>query len=119
MKKKFNDDNIFRKIILREVPAKIIFQDELVTVFEDIKPAVPVHVLIVSNKNIKSMNYVNSKDKMLLGHMLYISKKVAIDLNISKNGYRLIINCEKHGGQEVPHLHIHLLGGKKLGKMLN
>ncbi|QCI19404.1 HIT domain-containing protein [Buchnera aphidicola] len=105
---------IFKNIILRKCFAIIEYQDELITAFEDKNKLAPIHILIVPNNYIQSMAYVKSKNKLLLGHMLYVATKLAKKFNISKNGYRIIINCNKHGGQEIPYLHIHLLGGKKL-----
>jgi len=107
---------IFKNIVLRKCFSIIVHQDELVTAFEDKHKLAPIHILIIPNNYIQSMNYIKSEDKLLLGHMLYVSTKLAKKFNISKNGYRLIINCNKHGGQEVPYLHVHLLGGRKLGK---
>ncbi len=109
---------IFAKIVSRELPATIVYQDELVTAFRDINPQAPQHILIVSNKIIPTVNDLEEEDERTAGRMLLVAKKLAADLGIAENGYRLIINCNAHGGQEVFHLHMHLLGGRPLGRML-
>jgi histidine triad (HIT) family protein len=109
---------IFAKIIRREAPADIVYQDELVTAFRDIHPAAPVHILIVPNKTIATMNDLTEADEQLAGRMLLVAKKLAEEMGIAGNGYRLIVNCNQHGGQEVYHLHLHLIGGRPLGPMI-
>jgi histidine triad (HIT) family protein len=109
---------IFAKIIRREAPADIVYQDELVTAFRDIHPAAPVHILIVPNKTIATMNDLTEADEQLAGRMLLVAKKLAEEMGIAGNGYRLIVNCNQHGGQEVNHLHLHLIGGRPLGPMI-
>lgn len=109
---------IFAKIASRELPATIVYQDELVTAFRDINPQAPQHILIVSNKIIPTVNDLEEEDERTAGRMLLVAQKLAADLGIAENGYRLIINCNAHGGQEVFHLHMHLLGGRPLGRML-
>ena len=111
-------ETLFTKIINREIPSDIIFQDDRVTAFRDIQPQAPCHVLIIPNKPIPSINDVIQEDEALLGHLFIIARKIAEQENISEDGYRLLINCGKHGGQEVYHLHMHLLGGRPLGRML-
>ncbi len=109
---------IFSKIIKGEIPADIVHQDELVTAFKDINPIAPVHILIVPNKEIATVNDVTPEDEQMLGHMFIVARKIASDLGIDQNGYRLIINCGSDGGQEVFHVHMHLLGGRSLGPVL-
>lgn len=109
---------IFTKIIAGEIPADIVFQDDRVTAFKDINPQAPVHILIVPNKEIPTVNDVTVEDEATLGHMFVIARQIAQDQGIAEDGYRLIVNCRDHGGQEVYHLHMHLLGGRKLGPML-
>lgn len=109
---------LFTKIIEREIPAEIVYKDDRVTAFRDINPQAPVHVLIAPNQEIPSVNDVEEDDEVLLGHMFTVAKKVAKKEGIAENGYRLLINCGRHGGQEVPHLHMHLFGGRYLGPML-
>ncbi|MDK3161755.1 histidine triad nucleotide-binding protein [Anaerolineae bacterium CFX9] len=109
---------IFSKIIAREIPAEIVFQDDRVTAFRDIHPLAPVHILIVPNKEIATAADVTAEDEQTLGHMFVVARQVAESLGIAESGYRLIVNCKGDGGQEVFHLHMHLLGGKRLGPML-
>ena len=109
---------IFSRIINKEVPANIVYQDELVTAFRDINPQVPVHILIVSNKEIRTVNDLTEEDEKVAGRMLLVAKKLAAQEGIAEKGYRLIINCNEHGGQEVFHLHMHLMGGRSMGPMV-
>jgi histidine triad (HIT) family protein len=109
---------IFSKIIAREIPAEIIFQDDRVTAFKDINPQAPVHVLIVPNKEIPTAADVTPDDEQMLGHMFVVARQVAEQLGVAESGYRLIVNCKSDAGQEVFHVHMHLLGGRNLGPML-
>jgi len=109
------DNSIFKKIIQKKVSANIIYQDENITAFEDIKPKAPVHILIVPNSFIASSNDINNENKHIIANMFYIAVNIAKQKKISEAGYRIIINCNKNGGQEINYLHMHLLGGKKLG----
>lgn len=109
---------IFSKIIAKEIPAEIVYQDDRVTAFKDINPAAPVHILIIPNHEIPTVDDVTPEDEAVLGHLFIVARQVARDLGIAEDGYRLIINCRGDGGQEVFHLHMHLLGGKKLGPIL-
>lgn len=112
------EETIFSKIIRKEIKADIVYQDELVTAFRDIQPQAPTHVLIVPNKLIPTVDDVTGADEPALGRMITVAAKIARDEGIAADGYRLIINCRKHGRQEVFHLHMHLLGGEQLGRML-
>ena len=109
---------IFSKIIAGEIPANIVYQDELVTAFRDINPQAPTHILIVPNKEIPTVNDLSADDEQVAGRLLLVAQKLAAQEGIAKDGYRLMINCNEHGGQEVFHLHMHLLGGRPLGPML-
>lgn len=109
---------LFEKIIAREIPADIVYQDDRVTAFRDIHPRAPVHVLIIPNKPIPTANDVTADDAQTLGHLFLVARDIARQENIAANGYRLIVNCNEHGGQEVYHLHMHLVGGAPLGPML-
>jgi histidine triad (HIT) family protein len=109
---------IFGKIIHGEIPADIVYQDELVTAFRDINPAAPTHILIVPNKEIPTLNDLTAADEQLAGHLLLTAARLAAQEGIATDGYRLIINCNRHGGQEVLHLHLHLIGGRPLGPMI-
>lgn len=110
--------NIFEKIIAGDLPADIVYQDDYVTAFRDISPKAPVHILIVPNKVIENANDISSEDAPLIGRLFTVAGRLAKQEGIAEDGYRLIMNCNKHGGQEVYHLHLHLLGGKPLGPML-
>jgi len=112
------EETLFSKIISGEIPSDTLYKDELVTAFRDISPAMPTHVLIVPNKWIPTMDHVESEDEPALGRMLTVAAKIARDEGISDDGYRLIINCKEHGHQEVMHIHMHLLGGERVGPML-
>ena len=110
---------IFAKIIAREIPSDMVFQDEQVTAFRDINPQAPTHILIVPNREIPTANDVSDADEQLLGSYVRRRKTTGRAAEgIDADGYRLIINCNEHGGQEVFHLHLHLLGGRPLGPML-
>ncbi|WP_445776117.1 purine nucleoside phosphoramidase [Shewanella sp.] len=113
------EETIFSKIIRREIPADILYQDELVTAFRDIAPQAPTHILIIPNHLIATANDVKASDEKALGRMMTVAAKLADEAGIAEDGYRLIMNCNKHGGQEVYHIHLHLVGGKPLGPMLS
>jgi len=104
---------LFEKIITREIPAAIVYEDDLVLAFRDIKPAAPVHVLIVPKKPILRIAAAQADDQKLLGHLLLKAAEVAQQLGL-KNGYRLVINNGADGGETVPHLHCHILGGRHM-----
>jgi histidine triad (HIT) family protein len=110
-------ETIFSKIIRHEIPADVLYQDDLVTAFRDINPQAPSHILIVPNKLIPTAADVTIEDEASLGRMFTVAQKLAAQEGLEK-GYRLIVNCKEHGGQDVYHLHMHLVGGKPLGKML-
>ncbi|OCG10402.1 histidine triad nucleotide-binding protein [Gilliamella sp. App6-5] len=111
-------ETIFSKIIRREIPADIVFQDDKVTAFRDISPQAPTHILIIPNKLIPTINDITEQDETLLGHMMIVAAKIANQEGIDESGYRLIMNCNKDAGQEVFHIHMHLLGGKNLGRLI-
>ena len=112
------EETIFSKIIRREIPSELLYQDELVTAFRDIHPRAPSHILIVPNVLIPTVNDVEPQHEAALGRMFTVARKLAAAEGISENGYRLIMNCNSHGGQEVYHIHMHLVGGHPLGAML-
>ncbi|ABZ77023.1 histidine triad (HIT) protein [Shewanella halifaxensis HAW-EB4] len=113
------EETIFSKIIRREIPADILYQDDLVTAFRDITPKAPTHVLIIPNHLIPTTNDIKASDEKALGRMMSVAAKLAQEAGIAEDGYRLIMNCNHHGGQEVFHVHMHLLGGHPLGPMLS
>jgi len=109
---------IFSKIIAKEIPADIVYEDDLVLAFKDINPQAPVHVLIIPKKEIPTANDITQADELTLGRMFTVAAKIAKEHNIAESGYRLMVNCNEDGGQEVFHLHMHILGGQNLGPML-
>ncbi len=112
------EETIFSKIIRREIPSDIVYQDELVTAFRDITPKAPSHIVIVPNMLIPTVNDVTAEHEAALGRMFTAAAKIAEQEGIAEDGFRLIVNCNRHGGQEVYHLHMHLLGGKALGPLV-
>lgn len=112
------NETIFSKIIRKEIPSDMLYQDELVTAFRDISPQAPTHILIIPNKIIPTANDVEAEDEQVIGRMVTVAGKLAKQEGIAEDGYRLLINCNQHGGQEVYHLHLHLVGGRPLGPML-
>jgi histidine triad (HIT) family protein len=109
---------IFEKIIAGELPADIVYRDTRVVAFRDIRPAAPVHLLIVPLKAIPTTDDIEDDDQSLIGHMVMVARDLARQSGIAKSGYRLIINCNPDSGQEVYHLHLHLLGGRALGPLV-
>ncbi|WP_413493271.1 purine nucleoside phosphoramidase [Morganella psychrotolerans] len=113
-----SEETIFSKIIRHEIPSDIVYQDDSVTAFRDISPQAPTHILIIPNHLIPTVNDVTAADEQVLGHMITVAAKIAQQEGIADDGYRLIMNCNRHGGQEVYHIHMHLVGGQHLGPML-
>jgi histidine triad (HIT) family protein len=111
-------DTIFSQIVRGEVPADVLYQDELVTAFRDVQPQAPTHILVVPNKPVPTVADVTDTDEAALGRMIRVAARLAEEEGIDQEGYRLIINCRAHGGQEVYHVHLHLVGGRPLGRML-
>ena len=111
--------SLFAKIIAGDLPADIVYQDERVTCFRDINPAAPTHILIVPNREIATVIDLEDADEALAGHMLLTARRLAAREGIAESGYRLIVNCNGDGHQEVFHLHMHLLGGRPLGRMID
>ena len=109
---------IFAKIVAGEAPAEIVYQDEYVTAFRDINPAAPTHVLIIPNKEIPTVNDIADDDVELMGRLFLAARNIAAAEGIADSGYRLIVNCNRDGNQEVYHLHMHLVGGRPLGGMI-
>ena len=105
---------LFEKIIAREIPADIVFEDDQCLAFRDISPQAPIHILIIPKKPIARIGAAQADDQSLLGHLLLTAADIARRENIAPTGYRLVINNGPHGGETVPHLHIHLLGGRHL-----
>lgn len=107
-------DTIFGKIIRREIPANIVYEDDLCLAFTDINPQAPTHILVIPKKPIPTLSEADADDKALLGHMLLTIKNIAQDAGLTTSGYRVVINTGNDGGQTVFHLHMHLLGGRPL-----
>lgn len=108
------EKTIFQKIIDREIPADIVFEDDVCIAFRDVAPQAPVHCLIVPKKHIQRLTEASLEDQAILGHLLLVASKVADITGILDTGFRTVINCGKDGGETVPHLHVHILGGRSL-----
>ncbi len=107
-----NGDCLFCLISQRQAPAEVVFEDDKVMAFKDINPKAPVHLLIIPKKHISSLNDISEKDKELLGHLILIATHLAQEKNLKETGYRLVINTGPHSGQQIFHLHLHLLAGR-------
>ena len=103
---------VFCKILNGEAPANVIYRDDLVTAFRDIHPIARTHILIIPNRHVGSVNELEAADESLVGHMVMVAKKLASQEGVAEHGYRLMINTGIHGGQTIPHLHLHLIAGK-------
>ncbi len=112
-------DCIFCKIIKKEIPANVIYEDDDVIAFKDINPIAPVHVLIIPKHHFVSVVEINEGDIAVMGKLVWVAKKIAEDLKISDGGYKLLIRVGKNGGQEVIHLHMHLVGGARLSENIH
>lgn len=108
-------DCIFCKIANKEINSDFVYEDDEIIAFKDINPQAPIHILVIHKKHIESIIDLTDEDEMLVGKMYTAVRKIAKKLNIEESGFRLIVNCGKDAGQEVPHLHFHILAGKKLG----
>ena len=106
---------LFCKIAAGEIPTKLIYQDDDIVAFNDIAPQAPHHILIIPRKHIATINDIQTEDAELLGKMVLVAKKMAAELAISDTGFRILMNCNRHGGQAVYHIHLHLLGGRQMG----
>ncbi len=107
-------DCIFCKIANKKVLADIIYEDDEIMAFKDVHPLAPVHVLIIPKKHIKTINDLEGEDETLAGKMVLTAKKIAVDQGVSDDGYKLLFRVKKHGGQEIDHIHLHLIGGAQL-----
>lgn len=112
------EDCIFCKIIKKEIPSEIVYEDEKIIAFKDINPAAPIHILVIPKKHIASLIELEKCDEELIGKIYAVINKIAEEQGVSKKGFRVIVNCGEDGGQEVGHLHFHLLAGKKLGEKI-
>lgn len=107
-------DTIFSKIIRREIPADIVYEDDDVLAFRDLNPQAPVHVLFIPKRPIATLDAAETGDAELLGKLMLAAAAYAREQDIAKDGYRVVVNCNEHGGQSVYHLHLHLLGGRNM-----
>ena len=108
-------ETLVTRIINREIPADIVYEDDLCLAFRDISPQAPVHLLIIPKTPIPTINDIQREQRELVGHLLWAAGQIARDLDIAEDGYRVVMNCNEDGGQSVFHIHLHLLGGKPLG----
>ncbi len=108
-------ETIFSKIISREVPADIVYEDDDILAFHDISPQAPVHILVIPKVKIATANDIQPAQAELIGKMVLVAQKIARQEGIAEDGYRLVMNCNQHGGQVVYHIHLHLMGGHQLG----
>ena len=109
------EDCVFCKIIKGEIPAQKVYEDSEIIAFEDINPAAPIHILIIPKKHIETLMEIEEEDTMLMGKIIQVAKKVAKKLGVEERGFRLIANCGPDSGQEVMHIHFHLLAGRHMG----
>ena len=107
-------ETIFQKIIDREIPADILFEDDYCLAFRDVAPQAPTHVLVIPKKPVESIEHLAEEDEALLGHLWIVIRNLARKLELADDGYRVVVNCGKDGGQTVDHLHFHILGGRAL-----
>jgi histidine triad (HIT) family protein len=108
-------DTVFTKIIARQIPADIVYEDEQVLAFRDINPQAPVHVVIIPKRPIPTLNDLTDGDIDLMGRLFLAAKQVAAGLGVAESGYRTLINCNRDGGQDIFHVHMHLLAGRRMG----
>jgi histidine triad (HIT) family protein len=106
---------LFCKIASGEIPARIVFNDERVVAFEDIKPQAPIHIIIIPRKHIPTVLDLDEDDRELVGHIYLVANQIAAEKSLTQDGFRLVTNCKKSAGQEIFHLHIHMLGGRNFG----
>ena len=109
------EDCIFCKIIKKEIPSNIVYEDEEIFAFRDINPVAPTHILVIPKKHINYVTELKEEDEALVGKIYTVINKIAKQESIDEKGFRVVVNCKEDGGQEVKHLHFHLIGGKKLG----
>lgn len=110
---------VFCKIVNKEIPSEIVYEDKKILAFKDIHPLAPVHVLIIPKRHIASIIYIKKEDTQLLGKLILVAKNIAEDFKLSKNGYKLLFRVGRHGGQVVEHIHLHLIGGAQLSENIH
>lgn len=109
-----SEKSIFKKIIDGEIPARTVYEDDHCLAFHDVQPQAPTHVLVIPKKEITSVEALEDEDQPLLGHLWRVIRDIARQLDLAESGYRVVVNCGADGGQEVPHLHFHILGGRSM-----
>ena len=107
-------ETIFTKIVKKEIPADFVFESEDIVAFRDINPQAPIHILIIPRKQIETISDLQPEDSNMVGRMILTAKQIAENEGLAENGYRLVFNCKEDGGQDVYHIHLHLLGGRKM-----
>ena len=112
------EDCLFCKIIKGEIPSNKVYEDDEILAFYDINPAAPIHILVIPKKHITSLAHIKQQDEQIIGKIYSVINKIAQDKGFKEEGYRVIVNCGENGGQEVMHLHFHILAGKKLGEKI-
>lgn len=112
------EDCLFCKIVKGEIPSKKVYEDDEILAFEDINPAAPIHTLVIPKKHITSLAHLQKEDEAVVGKIYTVMNKIAEEKGFKEDGYRVIVNCGKNGGQEVMHLHFHLLAGKQFGEKI-
>lgn len=105
---------IFCKIVKKEIPSRIVYEDNTVLAFEDIAPQAPVHILVIPKKHYSNLLEINEDDKELIGHIFMVIKEIAKQKGVDERGFRVVVNCNSHGGQTVYHLHFHILAGRQM-----
>jgi len=110
-------DTIFARIVRKEIPADVVYEDDRILAFRDVQPQAPTHVLVIPKKPIESIAGLTGEDADLIGYLLVKTAEIARSLGVDETGYRLIVNHGADGGQAVQHLHVHILGGKRLGRL--
>nr|WP_067289566.1 histidine triad nucleotide-binding protein [Marinobacterium profundum] len=108
-------DCLFCKILQKEIPAGIIYEDDKVIAFNDINPQAPFHALVIPRQHISTLNDISEQDREVVGHMVMVAARLAEKQGFASDGYRTVFNCNNHGGQTVYHIHLHVLGGKAMG----
>lgn len=107
-------ETIFSKIVRKEIPAKIVYEDDVSMAFHDLNGQAPIHVLVIPKRQIESLEHATDEDAYLLGHLQIVARKVARLLDVHESGYRVVMNCGRDGGQSVEHIHYHVLGGRTM-----
>lgn len=111
-------DCLFCQIANKEIPKEFVYEDDEIVAFDDVKPSAKVHILVIPRKHIVDTNNIEDGDQLLVGRMILVARDIAKSKGIADSGYKLVINCGEDGGQMVPHLHLHVLGGERISKLV-